>query len=132
MRIAHVALWTRDLDEAAAFWRRLFDVTIGEPYASRRRPGFVSRQVRLPRVDTGEEEGGVIELMSGPWVGGARAECAGWDHVALALGSRAAVDAAAARCHAAGCLLSPPRITGDGFYEAVIITPDATRIEITV
>lgn len=130
MRIAHVALWTRDLEAAAAFWRRLFDATIGEPYASRRRPGFVSRQMSLPKG--GEGGGGVIELMSGPWVGGARPECAGWDHVALALGSREAVDAMAARCRAAGCLLSAPRVTGDGFYEAVIITPDATRIEITV
>jgi lactoylglutathione lyase len=61
MRIAHVALWTRDLDAAAEFWRRTFQATIGEPYYSQRRHGFVSRFVTL---GTGDK----IELMTGPWI----------------------------------------------------------------
>jgi len=28
-------------------------------------------------------------------------------------------------------LKSPPRMTGDGFYEAVIVMPDGTPIEVT-
>lgn len=126
MHLAHVALWTHDLDVAAAFWRRHFGATVGEPYRSRRREGFVSRFVTLP--------GGAaaIELMSGPWVGdGAAGDRVGWDHVAIALGSAAAVDDLAQRCRAEGALVSGPRTTGDGFYEAVIAMPDGTRIEIT-
>jgi len=61
MRIAHAALWTRNLDEAAEFWWRTFGAAIGEPYRSRRRPGFVSRFVTLPG-------GAAIELMTGPWI----------------------------------------------------------------
>jgi lactoylglutathione lyase len=42
------------------------------------------------------------------------------------------VDELAARCDADGLLVSAPRTTGDGYYEAVIAMPDGTRIEITV
>ena len=125
MKLAHIALWTRDLDAAAAFWQTLFDATVGEPYRSQRRPGFVSRFAALP--------GGVqVELMTGPWIATEPdAERPGWDHVAFSLGSAEAVNALAARCHQDGCLVSGPRTTGDGFYEAVLAMPDGTRIEIT-
>jgi lactoylglutathione lyase len=126
MRFAHVAIWTSDLDQAAAFWQTYFGAVVGEPYHSKRRPGFVSRFVTLPDTDAR------IELMSGPWVAArSAAECVGWDHIAIALGDADAVDDLAARCAADGLLVSAPRTTGDGFYEAVIAMPDGTRVEIT-
>lgn len=126
MQLAHIALWTRDLDTAAAFWQSVFGATVGAPYRSQRRPGFVSRFAVLPG------DAARVELMTGPWIEAAPdAERPGWDHVAIALGSAAAVDALAERCRADGCLASAPRHTGDGFYEAVIAMPDGTRIEIT-
>lgn len=124
MRLAHVALWTRDLDGAADFWRSWFDADIGEPYHSRRRAGFVSRFASLPSGDK-------VELMTGPWINEPAGEAVGWDHVAIALGSAAAVDDMAARGRRAGILRSGPRTTGDGFYEAVLAMPDGTPIEIT-
>ncbi|WP_040845698.1 glyoxalase/bleomycin resistance/extradiol dioxygenase family protein, partial [Nitrospirillum viridazoti] len=73
------------------------------------------------------------ELMQAPWVAEADPQTrVGWAHLALSLGSQAAVDATAARLDAAGLLISPPRQTGDGFYEAVVRTPDGIPIEITV
>jgi lactoylglutathione lyase len=126
MRIAHVALWTRDLDTAAAFWRKYFGAEVGAPYHSQRRVGFVSRFVTLPGVKTR------IELMTGPWIESAPiTEHVGWDHIALSVGDVAMVDSLAARCERDGLLLSVPRMTGDGFYEAVIAMPDGTRIEVT-
>ena len=126
MGIAHIALWTHDLDAAAAFWRRYFDAQVGDPYASKRRPGFVSRFITLPGDDAR------IELMTGPWVASpTEADQVGWDHVAVALGSSAAVDALAARCEADGLLVSAPRTTGDGYYEAVVRMPEGTLVEIT-
>lgn len=125
MRLAHVGVWTRDLDAAADFWRRLFGASVGEPYHSRRRPGFVSRFVDLPGG------GARIELMTGPWVADPATDGLGWDHVAVSLGSASAVDELAARCSAEGSLLSGPRATGDGYYEAVIAMPGGTRVEIT-
>lgn len=126
MKIAHVALWTRDLEAAADFWRDYFDAAVGERYESRRRPGFTSRFATLPGG------GPAIELMSGPWVADeAPDERAGWAHIAVSLGSREAVDSLAARCDAAGLLVSPARTTGDGYYEAVVRMPDGTLIEAT-
>ena len=126
MRLAHVALWTTDLESAASFWQKYFDAKVGDLYASKRRVGFVSRFVVLP--DSGDQ----IELMSGPWVSDlGYSERVGWDHIAVSLGSTDKVDRMAERCAAAGNLISPPRMTGDGFYEAVISMPDGTRVEIT-
>lgn len=125
MRLAHVALWTRDLDGAAEFWRTWFGAEIGEPYRSARRVGFVSRFAKLPG-------GEAIELMTGPWLAESGAdESVGWDHIAISLGSEAAVDEMSDRCRAAGVLVSEPRTTGDGFYEAVVAMPEGTRVEIT-
>jgi lactoylglutathione lyase len=126
MKLAHVALWTRDLDAAAAFWQNYFDAEVGEEYHSKRRVGFVSRFVRLPGSD------GEIEIMSGPWIEESQySEMVGWDHIAVSLGDAAAVDALASRCKDDGILISGPRTTGDGYYEAVIAMPDGTRVEIT-
>jgi lactoylglutathione lyase len=125
MQVAHIALWTRDLEQAAEFWRRYFGADVAEPYHSARRPGFVSRFVKL-------KQGAQIELMSGPWVeAGGEGDRFGWDHIAISLGSSEAVDALASSCAADGLLISAPRTTGDGFYEAVISMPDGARIEIT-
>jgi lactoylglutathione lyase len=38
----------------------------------------------------------------------------------------------AAQAAASGILISPARMTGDGFYEAVLKDPDGNLIEITV
>ena len=127
MRLAHVALWTKDLEAAATFWREHFGAQVGELYRSRRREGFESRFVTLP------DNRMQIELMAGPWVvDPATAEGVGWAHIALALGSKEAVDAAAAKFDEIGLLAASPRTTGDGFYEAVVRTPEGTPIEITV
>jgi len=126
MHIAHVALWTRDLDASAHFWAEHFAATVGEEYASRRRPGFRSRFVRLG-------DGAALELMTGPWVAEARAdeERLGWAHLAVSLGSEEAVRTAAERFAAIDALVSPPRQTGDGYYEAVVRTPEGALVEIT-
>jgi lactoylglutathione lyase len=126
MRLAHMALWTRDITRSADFWQRYFNAEVGPLYRSARRPGFTSCFVRLP-LDQLQ-----IELMSAPWVDEKSAdECLGWDHIAISLGKAEAVDTLAERCRTDGILLSGPRLTGDGFYEAVIVAPDGTRVEIT-
>ena len=126
MKLAHVALWTRDLDAAATFWKTYFNAVVGEEYHSKRRAGFVSRFVSLPGAEA------QIELMTGPWIEEWwYGEGGGWDHIAVSLDDAAAVDNLSARCKADGILISGPRTTGDGFYEAVIAMPDGTRVEIT-
>ncbi len=128
MKLAHVALWCRDLDRAVAFWGEHFGAKAGERYASKRRIGFVSRFVTF-------DEGATLELMSIPGLDAHAAQAAdraGWAHVAISLGSEVAVDALSERMAGLGLLASPPRWTGDGFYEAVIRDPEGNFIEITV
>ncbi|OBZ94245.1 bleomycin resistance protein [Pararhizobium polonicum] len=126
MRIAHIALWTADLDRLCRFWAETFGAIVGDLYESARRPGFSSRFLYL-------KDGPSIEIMQGPWIapGDEPGERQGYAHLALSLGSRTAVDAMAARAAASGTLVSPARMTGDGFYEAVLRDPDGNPIEIT-
>jgi lactoylglutathione lyase len=123
--IDHVALYTSDLEAAASFWRQCFGAEIGEPYLSARRPGFTSRFATLP-------DGPRIELMSAPWIEREiNVERQGWDHIALSLGDREAVDRFVEHVRSLGHSISSPRTTGDGYYEAVVQAPDGTRVEVT-
>ncbi|MGO4742863.1 VOC family protein [Serratia quinivorans] len=126
MKIAHVALWTRDIDAQVTFWQRYFDGVAGEQYVSRNRPGFVSRFVSLAAGPT-------LEIMSLPELLSAEQahERVGWAHIALSVGEESRVDQLAQRAQQEGILQAAPRWTGDGFYEAIIRDPDGNAIEIT-
>ncbi|NLU16407.1 MAG: glyoxalase/bleomycin resistance/extradiol dioxygenase family protein [Serratia liquefaciens] len=126
MKIAHVALWTRDIDAQVAFWQRYFDGVAGEQYVSRNRPGFVSRFVSLAAGPT-------LEIMSLPELLPLEQtnERVGWAHIALSVGDESRVDQLAQRALQEGILLAAPRRTGDGFYESIVRDPDGNAIEIT-
>ncbi len=124
MKLAHLAVWTSDLDTSAAFWTRYFQAKIGERYESKNRPGFESLFIDLPGSDVR------IELMQGPWVTPFPGEACGWAHVAFSVGAAQKVDELARRFERDGLLVSPPRRTGDGYYEAVVRSPEGTLIEI--
>ena len=126
MNIGHVALWCRDIERVAGFWIEYFGAQTGPRYESTRRPGFVSRFIRLG-------DGVTLELMSAPWLADndrQGADYPGWAHLAIAVGSSARVDELAERLRQAGALVSPPRHTGDGFYEAVVRDPEGNLVEI--
>ena len=125
MKIAHMALWTQDLEQQARFWVSFFDGKINEKYCSRTNPGFESYFVKI-----GEEI--AIELMTKPGLIGQQPDnnrC-GWVHLAISVGGNENVDAIAMQAQGQGILVSGPRTTGDGYYEAVIKDPDGNLIEI--
>ena len=128
MRIEHLGLWTNRLEELRAFYVRYFGARPGAPYRNPRR-GFESCFLSF-------DSGARLELMRMPEVADPpRAldrEVAGYQHVALAVGSEAEVEALTARLRADGHpVLSGPRRTGDGYYESVVLDPDRNRVEIT-
>ena len=127
MRLEHAALWTRDLERMRAFYERHFGARAGARYASATRPGFVSYFLTFP------SGGARLELMTLPALDAATgAPTSGYAHLALSVGSRAAVDALTARLREAGVrVVSGPRETGDGYYEAVVEDPDGNALEIT-
>jgi lactoylglutathione lyase len=54
-------------------------------------------------------------------------------HLAVSVGSRDAVDRLIQTMEAAGVrVVSYPRLTGDGYYEAVIADSEGNLVEITV
>ncbi len=78
-------------------------------------------------------DGPRLELMHRPGLEPSPTAAAGYAHFALALGSRAAVDDAVAKLLGQGVSMeSEPRVTGDGYYEAVVLDPEQNRIELTV
>ncbi len=122
MKLDHIAVWTRDIDRLAAFWRETFSAEVGPVYESRNQVGFRSRFVTLP--------GGLrLELMSSPAHAATEApDRTGLAHIALSLDGEDAVDAAALRL--AAYLVAAPRRAGDGYYEAVFRDPDGNLIEL--
>ena len=125
MKIAHMALWTTELEAQARFWSDFFGGTLNEKYISKNNPGFESYFVRI-----GDDI--AIELMTKPALRALRPDnqTTGWVHLAIAVGSAEKVDALAQRAQEQGILVSAPLTTGDGYYEAVIQDPDGNLIEI--
>jgi len=118
-KIDHVAAWVSDLDRARAFYERWFKAAAGPKYSSTKRD-FQSYFLSL---DTGAR----LELMTSP------AEAARPAHLAVSVGSRDAVDRLIQSMEAAGVrVVSHPRLTGDGYYEAVIADSEGNLVEITV
>jgi lactoylglutathione lyase len=128
-RIEHVAMWVTDLDAMCAFYAEAFGAAVGPLYENPRH-GFTSRFLTLA-------SGARLEFMTSrelePVTHEPGAQRMGLTHLALALGSEAAVDELTARLHAQGApVLDGPRWTGDGYYESVILDPEGNRLELTV
>lgn len=128
MNIEHVALYTADLEQAKVFYCKYFGFTAGDCYTNPKR-GFQS--YFLSAVS-----GARLELMTTPGLS-ARAvnngELAGFSHIAFSLGSKEKVNQLFKELTDAGCeIVSEPRTTGDGYYEACLYDFDGNRIEITV
>ena len=61
------------------------------------------------------------------------APAAGYAHLAISVGSREAVVALVERMRGDGIhIVSEPRVTGDGYFEAVVEDPDGNQLEMTV
>jgi lactoylglutathione lyase len=128
MRLEHVAIWTRNLETLRAFYVDHLGARAGGRYENAR--SFSSYFLVF--------DGGAarLELMSLPELGEAPADRAaprpGIAHLAFEVGDEAAVDALTERLRAAGYrVVGPPRRTGDGYYESVVLDPDGNVVELT-
>jgi len=126
MKIAHIALFVRDLEAAKEYYVRYFGAIPNEQYRNDR----TGLQTYFLKFDGGAS----VEIMSRPGVpeGNKDIEQTGLSHIAFSVGNREAVDAMTARLEADGFpVASRPRVTGDGYYESVVLDPEGNRIEIT-
>lgn len=126
--LRHIAIFTRDIDKLAAFYCRWFACKAGPLYENKAR-GFKSRF-----LDFGS--GFALELMRDEKIETDTVRTdgkPGYAHMALGLGSRKAVDDMTQAMKDEGItVLSGPRVTGDGYYESLVLDPDGNRIELTV
>ena len=124
LRVHHVGLWVADLERMCRFYVDALGGTSGPRYENPR-TGFRSSFVGFAECQ--------LELMWQPGRDGSRGHdtALGYAHVALSAGSRAGVDERVAQLRALGVrVVGEPRVTGDGYYEAVIEDPEGNRIEI--
>jgi predicted enzyme related to lactoylglutathione lyase len=116
VRMDHAAAWVEDLERARAFYERWFQADAGPLYSSATRP-FRSCLMTFA-------SGARLELMAAPQ------EAARPAHIALTVGTPSAVDDLAARMKAEGvAVVSGPRRTGDGAYEAAALDSEGNLIE---
>ena len=126
MKIAHVAVYTPELECLRDFYTLYFGGTAGKPYHNAAR-GFRSCFIRF-------ESGATLEIMTleaglAPAREGSPA--IGYAHLAFTAGSRSAVDGLTDRLERDGYpVASRPRVTGDGFYESCVLDPDGNQVEI--
>ncbi len=129
MQINHVAIWTENIETMRDFYTTYFSFTPNKKYINAAK-GFSS--YFLSGV-----AGARLELMHRQDVKAVKvdqsAEWVGFAHLAFSVGSRESVEALTARLKADGYrVLDGPRLTGDGYYESVVLDPESNRIEITV
>lgn len=127
--IEHAALWTPDLERSRTFYEHYFEATAGEKYVNAEK-NFSSYFLTF-------DSGARLELMHTPAVARALDDggdsTAGYAHIAIALDSESSVDTLTEQLREDGYVVhGEPRRTGDGYYESVILDPDANRVELTV
>lgn len=124
MRIEHAAVWVKDLNKIKKFYETYFGATSGELYHNEK-TGFTSYFLSF---DTGAR----LEIMNKAELHTNNDVTLGYAHLAFGVGTEKDVDLLTEKIVQDGYpLLNGPRVTGDGYYEAVIADPEGNLIEIT-
>lgn len=128
MKISHIGIWTAQIEKMKTFYTTYFNGQAGDKYTNTKK-GFESYFIHF-------SETGSLELMSRTDVNENRnspdREYIGLAHLSFSAGSKENVDSLTEKLRHAGYRVTgEPRMTGDGFYESVVLDPDNNRIEIT-
>lgn len=128
MRIDHLALWTYDLERIKLFYEKYFDAKAGAKYHNPKK-NFESYFLSF-------KDGCRLEVMQMPGITllqRGEMQHTGLIHFAISVGDKNKVDALTEMLRTDGYqIVGEPRLTGDGYYESVVLDPDGNRIEITI
>jgi len=125
MKIAHIAIWTDDLEAMKDFYTTYFDGVSNEKYVNPIKK-FESYFITF-------DSGARLELMHKDSIIKPldAEERIGITHIAFSLGSTDAVLSLTERLRTDGIrIVGEPRITGDGYFESVILDVEGNRIEL--
>jgi len=124
MRIDHIAIWTNNLEREKDFFLKYFNCSVNEKYVNSVKQ-FASYFITF-------SDGTRIELMErGDIRLNKKKESQGYSHIAINVETRGKVDSLTSELAKDGVTVeSGPRVTGDGYYESVILDPENNRIEI--
>lgn len=127
MKIEHIAIWVKDLEKMREFYTHYFGMNCNEMY--------VNEKKKFSSYFLSFETGARIEIMHKADVSeqhGACLEKFGLAHFAISVGDRQTVDYLTEDLKRNGFrILGPPRVTGDGYYESVVLDPEGNNVEIT-
>jgi len=129
MKIAHIAIWTSDIEGMRNFYIHYFDASSKEPYYNHTKD-FKSYLINFNGDCT-------LKLMQMPGIpvnkNDVRKQATGLIHFAISLGSKSKVDELTEQFKMDGFrVISEPRTTGSGFYESIVLDPEGNRIELTI
>lgn len=126
MFIEHVAIWSSNIENSKDFYTKYFGAISNEKYISKNNIGFESYFLKFQNSSR-------LEIMQHPDIKqNINADKIGFTHIAFALKSKEDVDSLCKKFEEDKIkIISYPRITGDGYYEACILDIDGNKIEIT-
>jgi lactoylglutathione lyase len=128
MKIEHIAIWVKDLERMRAFYENYFGARSNELYHN----PVKQFQSYFLSFDSGCR----LELMHSPKIKDHNKDyekqSLGIIHLAISVGGRKQVDDLSIKLQSDGYMLvGKPRVTGDGYYESVVLDPENNIIEIT-
>ncbi|TRX72193.1 VOC family protein [Carboxylicivirga sp. M1479] len=125
MRIEHIAIWVSNLEVSKDFYSKYFAMTANERYENTKK--------QFTSYFMSHKEGARIELMHTPELADLiSTKSIGLAHIAFTTGSKQKVDELTNRLRADGYTIEgEPRMTGDGYYESVVLDSDGNQLEIT-
>jgi len=127
MKIEHIAIWTRDLEGMRNFYSHYFNAMSGS--------GYYNHSKEFRSYFLSFEGDCRLELMEMPTVSASKNDYkkhyTGVAHLAFKVGSREKVDQITDMLREDGFeIISPGRMTGDGYYESAVFDPEKNRLEI--
>jgi lactoylglutathione lyase len=129
MKIEHLAIWATDIEKLKDFYCKYFGAVSNELYFNKTK-NFRSYFLSFKECCR-------LEVMQMPGIEAKSAKTGkqflGIAHFAISVGDKQKVDSLTEMLRNDGFVVAgEPRITGDGYYESVVLDPEGNRIEITI
>lgn len=127
MQIEHIAIWCKDIEVQKNFYIKYFNAASNTKYINNTK-GFQSYFLSF-------DSGCRLELMQLPTVKEstnlATEQYFGLNHFAVKVGTQEKVIDLTEQLRNDGySVIGEPRLTGDGYFESVILDPEGNRVEI--